>query len=187
MGALHVRVSALRARLERALASGDPSSVLDAGLLAEAQRLAGDLTGDPGEHEARRLLGRLHWLRWQALPEEENAQDLRASVMMFLPCFLDAGSEDIPEPLLPVIVREAAYVAAAWQEQVLSLFHYALASRVCRTWMALARWPARWGQLRSLVRIFHDLSWAFARSPGPRRRAWERLAVFWESGLSRPL
>ena len=23
--------------------------------------------------------------------------------------------------------------------------------------MALARWPARWGQLRSLVRTFHDL------------------------------
>jgi hypothetical protein len=33
------------------------------------------------------------------------------------------------------------------------------------------------GQQQSLVMIFQFLSWAFARSPGPRRRAWERLAL----------
>ena len=32
-----------------------------------------------------------------------------------------------------------------------------------------------------------DLSWALARSPGPRSRAWARLASFWEAGLFLPL
>lgn len=42
--------------------------------------------------------------------------------------------------------------------------------------MALASRPARRGQLRSLRRMRQVLSWALARSPGPRRRAWARLA-----------
>lgn len=40
--------------------------------------------------------------------------------------------------------------------------------------MALTRWPALRGQQLSLRRMRQDLSWAFARSPGPRRRACER-------------
>src|ERR1700742_3694765 len=66
------------------------------------------------------------------------------------------------------------------------LFHPAYASRVCNTWMALASCPARQGQQRSLRRILHVLSWAFARSPGARSRAWARLASFWDSGLFFP-
>jgi hypothetical protein len=36
-------------------------------------------------------------------------------------------------------------------------------------------------------RMRQVLSWALARSPGPRRRAWARLASFWDCGLLRPL
>ena len=53
--------------------------------------------------------------------------------------------------------------------------------------MALASFPARHGQQRSLARIFHALSWAFARSPGARSFAWARLASFCGSGLFLPL
>ena len=53
--------------------------------------------------------------------------------------------------------------------------------------MALASWPARQGQQRSLRRICQVLSWAFARSPGARSLAWARLASFWDSGLFLPL
>jgi hypothetical protein len=53
--------------------------------------------------------------------------------------------------------------------------------------MALASWPARQGQQRSLRRIFQVLSWAFARSPGARSRAWARFASFWEAGLFFPM
>jgi hypothetical protein len=53
--------------------------------------------------------------------------------------------------------------------------------------MALQRWPALLGLQRSLRRIFQLFSWAFARSPGPRSLAWERLACFWDSGLFLPL
>ena len=50
-------------------------------------------------------------------------------------------------------------------------FHPAFASRICNTWMALASWPARQGQQRSLRRMRQVLSWAFARSPGDRSLA----------------
>jgi hypothetical protein len=57
-----------------------------------------------------------------------------------------------------------AYAEAAG---AVSLFHLVV-SRVCRTWMALARWPACQGQQRSLRRMCQVLSWALARSPGAR-------------------
>ena len=38
--------------------------------------------------------------------------------------------------------------------------------------MALASWPARQGQQRSLRRMPQVLSWALARSPGARSFAW---------------
>ena len=41
--------------------------------------------------------------------------------------------------------------------------------------MPLASCPAR-----------QDFSWALARSPGARSRAWARLASFWNAGLFRP-
>ena len=40
-----------------------------------------------------------------------------------------------------------------------------VASRVCRTWMALAKWPARQGRQRSLRRMSQVLSWALVHSP----------------------
>jgi hypothetical protein len=52
--------------------------------------------------------------------------------------------------------------------------------------MALAIRPARQGQQRSLRRMPQVLSWALARSPGPRSFAWAELAAFWEAGLFRP-
>jgi hypothetical protein len=69
---------------------------------------------------------------------------------------------------------------------IMSLFHPAFASRICSTWMALASWPARQGQQRSLRRMCQFLSWAFARSPGERNFARALLAAFWDSGLSFP-
>ena len=42
--------------------------------------------------------------------------------------------------------------------------------------MALASCPAHQGQQRSFRKMLQDLSWALARSPGARSRAWARLA-----------
>jgi hypothetical protein len=53
--------------------------------------------------------------------------------------------------------------------------------------MALQRWPAFDGLQRSFRRTFQLLSWALARSPGPRSLAWARLACFWDFGLFLPL
>jgi hypothetical protein len=47
----------------------------------------------------------------------------------------------------------------------------------------LGEFPGAPGQQRSLRRILHALSCAFARSPGARSFAWTRLAAFCGSGL----
>ncbi len=81
-------------------------------------------------------------------------------------------------------------ITARWTSTghaAVSLFQRDAVSRSCRAWTALARRPARWGQQRSFRRMRQDLSWAFARSPGPRSLACARLASLCGSGLSRPL
>ena len=50
--------------------------------------------------------------------------------------------------------------------------------------MALASSPTRQGQQRSLRMMHQLLSWAVARSPGPRTFAWPRLASFWRRACS---
>jgi Group II intron, maturase-specific domain len=53
-----------------------------------------------------------------------------------------------------------AFGSASQQDQAvcataaggLPSLHHALVSRFCRTWIALARWPAGWGPQRSLVK-----------------------------------
>lgn len=76
---------------------------------------------------------------------------------------------------------------AAQSGHLRNLFHPAFISRVCSTWIALASWPARQGQQRSLRRMRQVLSWAFARSPGERSRACAQLAAFCDSGMFLPL
>ena len=68
---------------------------------------------------------------------------------------------------ITVLIRSSHCISVITDERV-NLFHPALASRICNTWMALASCPARQGQQRSFRRILHVLSWAFARSPGER-------------------
>jgi hypothetical protein len=51
--------------------------------------------------------------------------------------------------------------------------------------MTLAIRPAIHGQQRSLRRIRQVLRRALARSPGPHRLAWARLAAFCGAGLLR--
>jgi hypothetical protein len=53
----------------------------------------------------------------------------------------------------------------------------AVSSRFWSAWMALTSRPTQLGQQRSLRRIRQVSSWASARSPGPRSRAWARLAA----------
>ena len=53
--------------------------------------------------------------------------------------------------------------------------------------MALISMVVWCGQARILRRIFQLLSWSFARSPGPRSRAWAELTAFWFCRKSRAL
>jgi hypothetical protein len=78
------------------------------------------------------------------------------------------------------------YARSVNKPETVNLFHPGYASRICNTWMALASWPTRQGQQRSLRRMCQVLSWAFARSPGARSFAWALLACFCDSGLPLP-
>jgi hypothetical protein len=55
-------------------------------------------------------------------------------------------------------MEQAAGVRYYRNGSAVNLFHPAYASRVCNTWMALASWPARQGQQRSLRRILQVFS-----------------------------
>ena len=64
----------------------------------------------------------------------------------------------------------------------IELFHRdrcRFSSRCCRMVMAARMGVARWGQQRSLVRIFQHLRTAAPRSPGSRAVAMLRLTAFW--------
>jgi hypothetical protein len=61
----------------------------------------------------------------------------------------------------------------------LSHFQPGFQSVMISVWMALTSVVARLGLVRILRRTFQFLISAFARSPGPRRRAWAVLTAFW--------
>jgi hypothetical protein len=104
------RMVAVRVRLERVSAAQDLGPVLEDAALSEADGLGRTLTDDPGSVSARHLLGWLHWHRYQALPEGQDQDDLRAAVSMFSSCFL-AGVGDLPEPLLSFLADQAVPAA----------------------------------------------------------------------------
>jgi hypothetical protein len=110
-------MKAVQARLSRVTAQ-DLSPVLEEDALAEIRELARILQGgrDPDSAEAMYELGRLHWYRYVALPDEDGLPDLREAAFAFTQCFLDGIDSGFPEPLLPVVAGRAADIAAQMLE-----------------------------------------------------------------------
>lgn len=104
-------VDATRMRVERATRMQDAGPVLEDAVAVEARDLALLISGNPGDLQARHLLGWLHWYRYQALPEAGKMQELRSSVIMLLPCFIQ-GMDNLPEELLPIFAEQATDFAA---------------------------------------------------------------------------
>jgi tetratricopeptide (TPR) repeat protein len=71
-------------------------------LAAELARSSADLDAD---HDILRLLGRLHWNRYLALPEEADQYELWRSVELFRPLW-DGNSQEVPEELHEFFAQE---------------------------------------------------------------------------------
>ncbi|MBT2406578.1 MULTISPECIES: CHAT domain-containing protein [unclassified Streptomyces] len=105
-------LAAVRARVERVAATGDPSAVLEPTALDEARRLEEDIAHDTGvpDQEAQRALGWLHYRRAQALGPGQGEQDREAAVRFFGWSFV-VGVDSLPQPLLTALAAQAAYAA----------------------------------------------------------------------------
>jgi tetratricopeptide (TPR) repeat protein len=97
---------AVRDRLEQIDALGDFSLALAPGTRAEMRQLAKLLRCGEGDLETLNVLGWLHYFRYRALPRRRGRRERAAAVQVLVPCFL-AGGDDLPEPLLPLIVAAA--------------------------------------------------------------------------------
>ncbi|MBB5866789.1 tetratricopeptide (TPR) repeat protein [Allocatelliglobosispora scoriae] len=98
-------MAAVLARLERAM-GGDVSAVLEPEALADARTLADSIHPDSDDVQAERLLGLLHWLRCQALPEGDDAADGKLAVR-WLAVVLARHPDAVPDPLLSLVARTA--------------------------------------------------------------------------------
>ena len=94
------------------------------------------------------------------VPEIFAASAVVAGLMGFF-SFVVARAGHRPRPCTPALLSHALpysreLSAARWicAAAPLNRFHPGYASRSCNTWIALASFPARQGQQRSLVRIF---------------------------------
>ena len=138
MGERDVRVAAVRARLDRVIAAGERSSVLEPDALVEMRRLTSILSEDDGDAEARYVLGWLHWHRFQALPKGQDGEDFAAAVDMFTACLI-FGVDDIPAGVLPVVAVQALPSAAALHQQALATNDLAVLSAAVDLWLRVLR------------------------------------------------
>ncbi|MBT3150005.1 CHAT domain-containing protein [Streptomyces sp. CHD11] len=97
-------LAAVRARVQRIRETGDLLPALERQGVREARQLAGVLQGHDGDLNVRFTLGWFHWYRYQALLETQGHADpeLETAVDVFTRCFT-AGTEGLPEPLLPLL------------------------------------------------------------------------------------
>jgi tetratricopeptide (TPR) repeat protein len=105
-------VSTLLARVARFVDHEDRSAILGPESDHEAARLRGligeqPLDGHASNIEALRALAIYHWCRYQALPQGEDQEDLRAALVYFA-SLLSSSSELVPEPLRTLLQASGA-------------------------------------------------------------------------------
>ncbi|MGW6708160.1 CHAT domain-containing protein [Streptomyces sp. NPDC054956] len=114
------RIAAVQSRLDRLAQEQDLEVVLEPEALVEARRLDAILRSDMSDLEGYYLLGWLHALRYQALPEGVGQQEMEEAVANFAPCFVFGGAdeEDLPGGLLPEVARHALGFVWAMQQRM---------------------------------------------------------------------
>lgn len=116
-----VHLAAVQARLQRVAARGSLEPVLEPEAIAEARRLESVLDDGDGDVYSRLCLGWLHYYRVQALPDEQQEQDLNAALVMLSHCFVAGAEGDVlPEPLLQQVAVVAVGTAMRWRDDVLA-------------------------------------------------------------------
>ncbi|GAA0995860.1 hypothetical protein GCM10009555_090710 [Acrocarpospora macrocephala] len=111
-----------------------------------AVRLGDLVRADEGNLEARRLLGWLHWYRYQAGGDDRERY---AAVEMLIRCFV-AGDDELPTPLLPEVAERAYLAAMNWRAQALDdpgrdiSYSIQLYQRILRVTPDDLEWRAMW-------------------------------------------
>jgi len=125
----------VKARLERYVATGDASLVLEPAALAEAGRLAeaSRADGDEDDWEPLQLLGDLQWARYLAVPADQKEKELSAAIGLFTPCFI-RGVGNPPGPILPLLAKRAVPVATSMFERISGTPGLALISETADLW-----------------------------------------------------
>jgi tetratricopeptide (TPR) repeat protein len=107
--------SALAARLRRFSETGDPSVVLDPATPDEARRLwdaaileAGDPRGV--SVDVLMVLASVHWFRYQALPKEQDEDDLRMA-LDFFGILRERAPERVPDQIAALLASPSASAA----------------------------------------------------------------------------
>ncbi|MGW1761539.1 CHAT domain-containing protein [Streptomyces mirabilis] len=121
MGKREKLLAAVWVRVDQA-ASGDWSAVLEPAALAEARSLEECVAGGPRrgmDMEAAYTLGWLRYRRSQALPPAQAERDRNFAVAFFTGCFVFAGADDLPQPLLTSVAEEAFRKAIDWSERAM--------------------------------------------------------------------
>ncbi|MPY31108.1 CHAT domain-containing protein [Streptomyces adustus] len=99
----------------------------------EAMQLAQILRDEDGTADEWQRLGFFHWLRYEHPDGGGYQHDLSNAVWAYTPCFL-AGTEDLPEPLLPSIADHAVGSASALTQFVMASEDPSAFSEVVQLW-----------------------------------------------------
>jgi hypothetical protein len=136
-------INVVNRRLDELAASGEIGEVFKSGDLAEARRLtelleAGAANEDPairavGEH----LIGTMRWYQFQLLPSGEGQEAYTAALAWFRGPFL-MGLDQIPDPLIPVLVQQAIAEALPLKEQAYGSREPAVVRTAAFMWRAIA-------------------------------------------------
>jgi hypothetical protein len=162
--------AAVLARLERALPENNFTPAVEPAALEEIRLLSAVLAeGDEEvDLEGTYLLAWLHLYRYYALPAGEDQQEYETAVRLFAQYFV-AGRDDIPESLLPVVVRRAAATGTKLINEAEGSPDPRIASTAAGLWRRVVAAtadddPARASRLSSMG---HALLLGYQRAAGP--------------------
>jgi tetratricopeptide (TPR) repeat protein len=135
-------LAAVAARLDRISETGSPQAALTVGALRDAIRLTRLLRyDDEDDLRAWRMLGTLHVHRYTELPPILKAEDLKAAIRAFTPCFI--FGLQVPEPLLHRLAEASFNPLAEMSKRAISSADMTLSAVCAQGWRRiLALTPA---------------------------------------------
>lgn len=99
-------LASLRARLDRFVQDQDTAAVLSGEAIGEVRALLAGVPDPSSDLEVLRVVGHLHWFRYQVLPAGKDQQDLRAALTFLTPVYF-SDPDRVPGPVRAFLERAA--------------------------------------------------------------------------------